>query len=278
VPLFDRGKGTVRLTPAGEFLYGEAKRLLQQSEELVQQARRLSRAQRPELHVGYIANVHARLVIESATAFRKAHPDVMVKVFDSTTAEQVAALKAGQMHLGFVGFPEGAVQQGLQVERIGSTYAVIALSRRHPLAATKPVPLIAFKDEPFVTINEHAFPGARQYVLKFCEEAGFTPRIVHEAVQPIDILNLVAIGEGVALVPERMRQPPHPGVVFCELAEPVPKAESYVAWRTGDSSPLVPDFIGIAKAIYLQLMRESAGPRRPPPGARRNRTSKPRRG
>jgi DNA-binding transcriptional LysR family regulator len=75
VILFERLNNKVRLTQAGQFLYGEAKRLLEQSDELVHQARRLSQTQKQELHIGYIANVHAKLVIDSATAFRKMHPE-----------------------------------------------------------------------------------------------------------------------------------------------------------------------------------------------------------
>ena len=120
-------------------------------------------------------------------------------------------------------------------------------------------PLVAFRKDPFVTISEEAFPGARQYVLQFCRDAGFRPRIVHEALEPIDILNLVAMGEGVALVPERMRRTPHPGVSFCRLREPVPQAEAYVAWKKGNRSPLVQEMIQSTKQTYRRLARGQSG-------------------
>jgi DNA-binding transcriptional LysR family regulator len=256
ISLFERANNKVRLTEVGQFLYGKAKRLLEDSEQLVKQARELSQSLKQELHIGYIANVHGALVIESATRFRQAHPGVTVKVFDSTTADQVAALVAGTIDLGFVGFQEAPLQEHLRIERIGTTYAIMALARQHRLARRRRQPLAAFKDEPFVTISERAFPGARQYVLSFCRAAGFQPRIIHEALQPIDILNLVAIGEGVALVPERMRQAPHPGVVFCDLCEPVPRVDSFVAWRAGNTSELLLDFVRISKTAYASLLRE----------------------
>jgi DNA-binding transcriptional LysR family regulator len=253
---FERANNKVRLTEVGQFLYGKAKRVLEESEQLVKQARELSQSLKKELHIGYIANVHGALVIESATPFRQAHPGVTVKVFDSTTADQVAALVAGTIDLGFVGFQEAPLQEHLRIERIGTAYAIMALARQHRLAGRRRQPLAVFKDEPFVTISDRAFPGARQYVLSFCREAGFQPRIIHEALQPIDILNLVAIGEGVALVPERMRQAPHPGVVFCDLCEPVPRVDSFVAWRTGNTSELLLDFVRIAKTAYSSLLRD----------------------
>jgi DNA-binding transcriptional LysR family regulator len=255
VPLFERAKNKVRLTEAGRFLHLEAKRLLDESDALVEKVRRLSQSQQQRLHIGYIANVHGALVIEAATRFRLAHPQLNVKVFDFTTAEQVAALASGKIDLGFVGLREAPDQKGLRVERIGTTYAVMALPKNHPLAGRqKRQALALFKDEPFITISENAFPGARQYVLEFCAAAGYEPKIVHEALQPIDVLNLVAIGEGVALVPQQMRRLAIEGIDFCELREPVPRADSYVAWREGNAPKELLDLVAIAKAAYAKIM------------------------
>jgi DNA-binding transcriptional LysR family regulator len=255
VQLFQRRQNRIVLTRAGQLVYEHAQRLLVQSEQLTRAARALAESTRQELRIGYIANVHAELVIESATRFRKLHPKATVRLFDSTTAEQVAAIVAGKMDLGFVGFGDAPAKQGLHLERIGSTYATMALAKGHRLARPSCLPLRAFKDEPFVTINEQAFPGARQYVLSFCQAAGFQPRIVHEALQPIDVLNLVAIGEGVALIPQRMRQASHPGVVFRKLSEPVPRIDSYLAWRPDNDSELLLDFVRVAKEAYADSER-----------------------
>src|SRR5262249_53317989 len=149
----------------------------------------------------------------------------------------------------------------LHLEEIGMTFAVMALPIDHPLAGTVQ-PLAAFRDEPFITINESAFPGTRQYLLKFCADAGFRPRIVHEALQPIDVLNLVAIGEGVAIVPEQMRRLPVEGVVFCELGGPVPRIATYVAWQEGRATKELLAFVKAAKDSYARLIREGAPPRR----------------
>jgi DNA-binding transcriptional LysR family regulator len=134
------------------------------------------------------------------------------------------------------------------------------LARDHPLAGARAQPLSAFRTEPFGTTSEQAFPGARQYMLKFCQEAGFEPRIIHEAQQPIDILNLVAMGECVALVPAQMRRIPHPGVVFRDLREPVLRADSYVAWKAENDSELLMDLVRAAKATYAQVMRKGVAP------------------
>ena len=258
VTLFERAASKVRLTPAGDYVYHEAKRLLEQSEQLIQQARRVAAETQHELQIGYIANVHGRLVIDAATRFRKTHPSVVVRVSDLSTADQVERLANGKLDLGFVGFADGPREQGLQVECIGTTQAIVALAQDHPLARHKTQPLRRFQSESFVTIQEDSFPGARDLLMKFCAEAGFRPRIVHEAGQPIDVLNLVAMGAGVALVPERMRQSPHPGIVFCRLREPIPQIDSFVAWRAADTSALLRDFVATAKQSYVRLARHPA--------------------
>ncbi len=253
--LFRRGKIKIELTEAGRDLFQRAQVLLREREGFLRRARELAQAERPELHIGYVAHVHAQLIIDSATRFRLLHPDVAVKVFDSSTTDQIEALLAGRMHLGFVGFQEAAVRHGLEVECIGTTHAIVALPENHPFARRPAQPLSAFKDEPFIAIDEKAFPGAREYMLEFCRLAGFQPRIVHQAVLPVDLLNQVALGEGVALVPEHMRDTPNPGVAFCDLREPVPRIGSYVAWKAAEVSDLVPDFVSVVKATYQSARR-----------------------
>jgi LysR family transcriptional regulator, benzoate and cis,cis-muconate-responsive activator of ben and cat genes len=260
VALFDRARNKLRLTAAGEYLKGEATRLLSQCADLVRDVRRFAEAAHSELRVGYVANVQGPFMIEAVTRFRKSHPDVIVKVFDSSAAEQVARILDGKLDLGFIGFRAAADQNGLEVAAIETTHGIMAMPADHPLARRGSQALASFKRDPFVTIREDAFPGARQYVLQFCRDAGFRPRIVHEALQPIDILNLVAMGEGVALVPERMRRTPHPGVVFCNLREPVPRVDSYIAWKQGNESPLIREMIAAVKASYRALIRAGRAP------------------
>jgi DNA-binding transcriptional LysR family regulator len=51
----------------------------------------------------------------------------------------------------------------------------------------------------------------------FGADAGFAPRIEHEAARAQAMLGLVAVGLGVTIVPETLARLPSPGVVFRPL-------------------------------------------------------------
>ena len=75
-------------------------------------------------------------------------------------------------------------------------------------------------------------------------------RIGAEASQLQTILNLVAAGMGITLVPESVMQMSGRGVVFKRLPDPAPSMEIAVAWRRDDQSPVL--------QAFLEVVRETA--------------------
>jgi DNA-binding transcriptional LysR family regulator len=94
-------------------------------------------------------------------------------------------------------------------------------------------------------ISEQSYPGASHYVSAACERAGFRPKIARTVERGYTILGLVAAHCGVALLPESLRNLPHPGVVFRPLLEP-PQGGLFIAWRASRSHPVRDTFLNVA--------------------------------
>jgi DNA-binding transcriptional LysR family regulator len=69
-------------------------------------------------------------------------------------------------------------------------------------------------------------------VVAACQAAGFTPRIVQEAVQVQTVLSLVGSGLGVALVPSLSRMQAPAGVEFRRLTDGGERLETALAVAT----------------------------------------------
>ncbi len=84
-----------------------------------------------------------------------------------------------------------------------------------------------------------------------CQEAGFTPRIVQEAVRLQTIASLVATGMGVALVPAWVRHIRQAGIAYKDLKDRSSQIhlDVGIAWSKENHSPILPKFIGLAKEI-----------------------------
>jgi DNA-binding transcriptional LysR family regulator len=85
-------------------------------------------------------------------------------------------------------------------------------------------------------------------VITSCRKAGFEPKIDQSAPSLTSIMQLVAAEMGVSLLPASMRQVQVKGVTFKELHDTTAMTHLALAWRRGDTSQFVKNFIAVAVA------------------------------
>ena len=96
-------------------------------------------------------------------------------------------------------------------------------------------------------------PSLYNEFLQYCAQAGFVPNIVQEGEMTDTRLGLVAAGVGVAFIIAGLQNLRLKGVVYRSLGDDFPKLKLALAWRKGESSPLVHEFLKITKAIASSL-------------------------
>src|SRR5207237_10554356 len=91
------------------------------------------------------------------------------------------------------------------------------LPEDHSLAGRKRLRLSELSSEPWLLYPRREGPGLHGRVIDACSQAGFTPRIVQEAIQMDTILSLVAGGLGVTLTTRSFGAEGRRGISFREL-------------------------------------------------------------
>ena len=91
---------------------------------------------------------------------------------------------------------------------------LVALPTEHPLAKKARVRLADLASQFFIGMSAQTHPGAREWLAETCRAAGFAGRILQEADSETTVIQFVADGLGVALLPEQITGLPHEGVVF----------------------------------------------------------------
>ena len=124
---------------------------------------------------------------------------------------------------------------------------------RHPLAKKVKLRLTELASHFFIGMGIKTHPGALEWLLETCREAGFRPKVLQEADAEPTAIRFVADGLGVALLPEQITGLPHEGVVFRPLTPPLLR-ESTIAWRADNPSKPLKD--------YIQIIRDLAQPQR----------------
>lgn len=245
VRLFERTQRRVSLTPAGQVFLVKVQSLLAGAEEAKRAAQRASRGELGRLVVGFIHAAFYNLLPPIVRRFRDAQPAVELVLQEMTNREQLAALGDGKLDCGFLRPP--VVEPLIQVEVLSREPFVVALPKDHPLAARRKVALKSLAAEPLVMYPPRRSPLYGQ-IVDGCVRSGFSPRVVQEAAYIDTLIGLVRAGIGLALLPACAREVGMSGIVYRALTGLTAQAETAVAWRREDRSPIVEAFLQCARA------------------------------
>src|SRR6266567_1727621 len=139
VRLLNRSKSTVTLSEEGRSFLVDARRILALATESVLAVQRLSRGETGQLNIAYLSNFDFELLPETLAAFRQTFPHVALNLFDMNPAEQLRALEARKIDVGFVGLRPPAAVVGLEWESIARHKTVVVLPVKHQLARKRQV-------------------------------------------------------------------------------------------------------------------------------------------
>ncbi|MBV8704609.1 MAG: LysR family transcriptional regulator [Acetobacteraceae bacterium] len=241
--LFDRSSRSVKLTPAGRAFLGEARRVIQLADRAGLAAKRVARGEAGSIALG--ATVAAgydllpRLVAFASSEF----PAIDLVLKEMVTAEQVEALASGRLDLALLRPPiNRRVLDSVCIQR---EPLLLAIPEGHPLEG-KDRPALADLNEQLMIMWE---PGEARYfydlITGICAAAGARPRPVQYLSHTHTMLALVAIGLGVAIVPEAARVLRLERVLLRPIdsrGEAQPLAELHLAWRRDATNPALPAF------------------------------------
>jgi len=244
VRLLDRTKLQVKLTPEGQSFLVDVKRLLALTEEVVESVRHFSRHELAPRNISYVANLFYDLLPVTLASFQRSFPTVPINLFDMTCGDQFRALQDGKIDLGFVGLPEPIEERGLQFRPIASHDTVVAIAKNDALAKESLINLKKLEPLFFIGMSEASYPGYRHWLTQTCRRVGFSPKVLQDADIERTVIQSVAAGLGVALLPDQMKKLPHDSVVFRELNPPV-KIESCIAWKTDNPSVALKAYVNI---------------------------------
>jgi DNA-binding transcriptional LysR family regulator len=241
VLLFERTKRSVKLTSAGEVFLEEARRLLAGMERAIESARRAGRGERGRLAIGFNSSATYSVLPKLLRGFRQDFPSVEVIPRELTTSRQIESLHAGEIDAGLLYAP--LKEEGLESTPVHEEPLVVALGSEHPLSVLPSLSLEDLAGEPFILPPHRLGAGLYRQIERFFERENFRPRVASEAVQLQTIVALVAGGVGVAIVPSSPGDFRVEGIVYKPLSGCPPTIEIVAAWRAGDRSPVLKNFL-----------------------------------
>jgi DNA-binding transcriptional LysR family regulator len=245
--LFTRSPGRVALSAAGRELLPAARRALAGLSEGLAAARAAGSGRTGHLRIGFAASLALTVLPGLLRTHRERFPGVDLDIREMTTAPQLAALREGTIDVGLLREPPDD-DPDLAFRTVLTEPFVAVLPSAHPLAAHRTIALADLADSPFVLLPREAGPGLHDRITSLCATAGFTPRVVQEAVEWQTVCALVETGLGVSLAPAAMRRIRLRGVASRAVVPDDTRTCVAVGWRRGDQGPLVANLLETVRA------------------------------
>ncbi|HUJ82958.1 MAG TPA: LysR substrate-binding domain-containing protein [Candidatus Acidoferrales bacterium] len=256
VQLFERRSRKVFLTDSGLQFMTAARLVLEQAQLAVDVARQSRNGELGTVRVGFgkglgdvvslVINQHVRLFPEIEFDFR-----------DILSGHQSESLLSRKIDVGFSHGPATSLE--VTSEKLFRESLSVVLARANPLAKRRYLRLNDLRHETLLLIERWISPHVHDLALSLCRNAGLSPRIVMTESTCYDEAGalMAASGKGVFLAVGK--NPTHPSfadrLVALNLREPQATIEVHAAWRRGESSRTILNFIQSARTQLQGVTR-----------------------
>ncbi|MBB3117896.1 LysR family transcriptional regulator [Pseudoduganella violacea] len=247
--LFERNRRGVALTPAGDALLPEARRLLDQAQELPAIVQRAAAGEAGRLSLAFVSSADYSVLPPFLRAYRSAYPQVQIRLQEATSDLQLDELLHGRIDAGLLipPLPEKAKAELEYLPVLSEPLILAAPADLAGLPSEGAVDLAALPPLPLIVFPRAISPGLHDAILAVFRAAGITPAIGQEAIQMQTIVSLVSAGMGIALVPQSVSNLRRPGVEYRPLTQSTPLVETGLAWRRDNASPVLRGFLELLR-------------------------------
>jgi DNA-binding transcriptional LysR family regulator len=250
VKLFVRTRHSVELTDAGVELLRHARRLIADLADVVGRVRQIGYGVVGVLRLG-VALMAEDQVGPALVAFARECPEIVLDRSAAVSERLIAEVRDGTIHAA-LGYPVPvlASPEGVEWEQIRQGLLAILISKGSALAGRESVTLVELSEETFVVNSRELAPAALEGLRHVClAHAGFDPKILEStSTLPLGASwEPVAEGAAIALVPEAIARTVEAETITAVPLRPPPLNQLVVAWRDGDRSPVLDQFLAFIR-------------------------------
>ncbi len=241
-PLLVRDARQFELTPAGQLFFERGKRILEDIDDTLLQARHVGQGAQGVIRLQHSSSVILTPRISNALAQAlDDHPGVTLDVSMLPSENQTLEIEEGRADIGLLRLPTLRRHPHIQMREIGSERLMVAVPQHAPLATLDNIDLADLSEQAFISIPHKDRGGLSYLVANLCLEQGFFPKPARALSRKSSQLNLIEAGLGIAIVPECMRLTAPAGVRFVTLSHGNLHSTVGLATRR-DADPLVTAF------------------------------------
>lgn len=230
VTLVERQPKRVALTESGEAIVARARRILQDSDEIVTLARHSRDPLGGKLRVALIPTIGPYLLPHIAPKLRRALPDLKLMLYEHQTGPLLEKLRAGEIDLGILALPVDL--DGLESRMLFEEPFTLAVPANHPLAGAKSIKPSDLDEQILLLLEDgHCL---RDQALEICKRVHVRENEDFRATSLETLRQMVAAGLGLTLLPQMAAKGPYVqprGMTIRPFSKPAPLRQIGAVWR-----------------------------------------------
>ena len=189
VPLFAAKGRNITLTEYGKYLQKKLMPLMKQLDEIPEQLNMMVKLEGETIHMNVLAA--SGLVMEAIIEYKKEHEDILFQLQQNSESEPYDIAVTTKL------FYQGLSEKNSFAcgEKI-----YLAVPKHGTYGKRESICLAEVAEEGFVSLL-----GSREFRYicdRFCQHAGFTPKIIFESDNPSAVKNMIAANMGIGFWPE----------------------------------------------------------------------------
>ncbi len=256
--LFERNKNEVLVTPLGNEIVEQARRVLDEVGKIQSIAKGSRDQLAGALRLGVIPTIGPYLLPELVPALLRRAPRMPLALEENFTGNLVPMLRDGEIDVAIIALP--FTVPGVKTRALYEEPFSVVVPEGHEWARKKRVRTEELAGQELLVLNAgHCF---RDQVLEACPGQANTANPEGRSGSSLEtIRNMVASGLGVSVLPATALEPRYTNRLVKEIpfADPVPSRKVALAWRASFSRPDAVEAVAAAALdVKLACVRKIA--------------------
>lgn len=256
VALFTRDHSGVRLTQGGERFIGRARRALTQITYATIDVGSFGRGETGIVRIGIFTSLSSGFLADLLRRFVHKYPRVRPELVEGGPAQHVSAVVRNQLDVAFLtGEPSAA---GCERLPLWNERVFVALPADDALVERQEISWSELRGRRFIVSESDQGLEIQGYLVKHLAELGRHPSVTRHRVARENLLNLVAMKQGLTVTTEATIASLFPGVVYRPLMnETLPFC---AIWAINNDNPALHRLLSLARLASRNWLPENDFP------------------
>lgn len=246
VQLFERDKRNVKLTDAGAFLKEKYTHLISELDQIHRQAKKINEGLSGKISISYPGSISFNFLPSFLKVLNTNLPELKFELTEPTDENHEKLLLRYETDIAF---SRDAIEN-IHIEslKLHSESICLAVPYNHWFHETSLTSLNKLKDEKFIISGLHEKTFFASLLRSFFLKHDFEPKIIIESDFGGMILNLVAKGLGISILPISFKIAKTQNVRFIALDE---KIDLYMHWRKKEANKTIKQVVAYAESVKV---------------------------